>query len=59
MTVIQRSWLVIVLMTLAIVAFVVDYVEHGWTVLGAIGVACFALVIAAELRILARAKPHV
>lgn len=58
MTVVQRTLLVIALMTFGLIATVIDSVDHGWTVLGTIGAACFALVIAAELAILARAKPH-
>ena len=49
MTAAHRRLVAAVLMSVGLVALVVDSATSGWTTLGAFGVGCFALAIAAEL----------
>jgi membrane-bound ClpP family serine protease len=45
----RRSLIAVAFMSLGLVALVVDGVDEGWTTLGAVGVACLAVAIAAQL----------
>jgi hypothetical protein len=45
----RRALIAIGLMSVGLVALVVNGVDEGWTTLGVVGVACFAVAIAAEL----------
>jgi hypothetical protein len=45
----RRGLVAIGLMSLGLVALIVNGVDEGWTTLGVVGVACFAVAIAAEL----------
>jgi hypothetical protein len=45
----RRALVAIGLMSVGLVALVVNGVDEGWTTLGVVGVACFAVAIAAEL----------
>jgi membrane-bound ClpP family serine protease len=49
MTFTGRVRIAIGLMSLGLVALVVDSVDNGWSTLGVIGVACLVLAIGAEL----------
>ena len=46
-------------MTIGLIALVIDSAQKGWTVLGTVGVAGFAVAIAAELLTIRRARPHI
>ena len=46
-------------MTIGLIALVIDSAQKGWTVLGTVGVAGFAVAIAAELVTIRRARPHI
>jgi membrane-bound ClpP family serine protease len=58
MTLARRSLIAVVLMTVGLVALLVDSVDKGWTTLGVVGVGCFVVAIAARLAALRRSKPH-
>jgi|GraSoiStandDraft_4_1057263.scaffolds.fasta_scaffold2913456_1 membrane-bound ClpP family serine protease len=49
MTFTRRAQIAVALMSLGLVAFVVEGVDKGWTALSVVGVACLAVAIAAEL----------
>jgi membrane-bound ClpP family serine protease len=51
-----RPLLAVVLMSVGLVALVIDGVDHGWSALAAVGAACFAIAIASELLVLRRAR---
>jgi hypothetical protein len=53
-----RQLVALVGMTIGLVALVIDSAIKGWTVLGTVGVSCFAVAIAAELLALQRARGH-
>jgi membrane-bound ClpP family serine protease len=49
-----RSLVAVGLMSVGVVALVVDGVDKGWTTLAVVGLACFAVAIAAQLVTLRR-----
>jgi membrane-bound ClpP family serine protease len=49
MTFTRRAHIAIGLMSVGLVALVVDSVANGWTTLGVVSVACLVLAIGAEL----------
>jgi hypothetical protein len=51
-----RQLVALVGMTIGLVALVIDSADKGWTVLGSVGVAGFAVAIAAELVAIRRAR---
>jgi hypothetical protein len=51
-----RQLVALVGMTIGLVALVIDSADKGWTVLGSVGVAGFAVAIAAELAAIRRAR---
>ncbi len=51
-----RQLTALVGMTIGLVALVIDSADKGWTVLGSVGVAGFAVGIAAELVAVRRAR---
>jgi hypothetical protein len=55
MSTVGRSLIAIVLMGVGLAALLVDGVDEGWSTLSAVGVACFAVAIAAQLVALRRA----
>lgn len=52
----SRATIAVVLMSVGLVALVVQGVDKGWSTLGVIGAACFAVAIAAELTTLRRSR---
>ena len=58
MTLERRSVLVVALLTLALVASVIDGLNSGWTTLSVVGAGCFVGAIVAQLVALRRAKQH-
>jgi membrane-bound ClpP family serine protease len=48
MTFARRSHIAIGLMSVGLVAIVVDSVDQGWTTLGGVGVACLVVAITAQ-----------
>ena len=52
----SRATIAVVLMSVGLVALVVQGADKGWSTLGAIGAACFAVAIAAELTMLRRSR---
>jgi membrane-bound ClpP family serine protease len=50
----SRPLIAVVLMGVGLVALLVDGVDEGWTALSVIGVACFAVAIAAQVVALRR-----
>ena len=58
MTLLTRSVIVVGLMSVALVASVIDGLDNGWTTLGVVAVVCFAVTIVAQLDLLRRAKRH-
>ena len=57
MTFTRRVRLAIGLMSVGLVALVVDGVDNGWTTLGAVSVACLVLAIGAEIVALQQHQP--
>ena len=53
----RRTLVAVSLMSVGLVALVVNGVDEGWTTLGVVGVACFAVAIAAELVALRQHSP--
>ncbi len=51
-----RQLVALVGMTIGLVALVIDSADKGWTVLGSVGVAAFAVAIGAELATIRRAR---
>ncbi len=51
-----RALIAVVLMSVGLVALVVQGIDNGWSALGVIGAACFAVAIAAELTFLRRSR---
>jgi hypothetical protein len=49
MTVKRRSLTAVGLMSIGLVALLVNSVDEGWTTLSGVGVACFVVAIAAQL----------
>jgi membrane-bound ClpP family serine protease len=49
MTFTRRALIAVTLMSLGLVALLIDSVDQGWTTLSGVGVACLAVAIAAEL----------
>ena len=49
MSLARRSLLSVLLMAVGLIALVVESVDKGWTAVGTIGIACFAVAIAAQL----------
>jgi hypothetical protein len=49
MNIASRSLIAVALMGVGLVALVVDGIDAGWTTLSVVGVACFAVAIAAQL----------
>lgn len=58
MTTSIRPLVAVVGMSIGLVALVIDNVTQGWGVLGAIGIAGFALGITAELFVIRGARGH-
>jgi len=54
MTFERRSLIAVGLMSIGLVALLVNSVDEGWTTLGGVGVALFAVAIAAQLVALRR-----
>jgi hypothetical protein len=48
----------VVLMSVGLVALVVQGINKGWSALSVVGAACFAVAIAAELLTLRRSRVH-
>jgi membrane-bound ClpP family serine protease len=57
MTFTRRAGLAVALMSLGLIAFVVNGVDDGWTALSVVGAACLAVAIAAELVAIRRHEP--
>jgi hypothetical protein len=53
----RRTLVAVGLMSVGLVALVVNGVEEGWTTLGVVGAACFAVAVAAELVALRQHRP--
>jgi membrane-bound ClpP family serine protease len=51
-----RAMIAVPLMTVGLVALVVQGIDNGWSALGVAGAACFAVAIAAELTVLRRSR---
>ena len=51
-----RALIAVVLMSVGLVALVVQGIDNGWSALGVVGAACFAVAIAAELAVLRRSR---
>jgi hypothetical protein len=49
MTFRTRALIAVALMSVGLVALIVNSVDEGWTTLSGVGVACFAVAIAAQL----------
>ena len=52
----RRSMLAIVLMAVGLIALIIGGVSDGWSALAAIGIACFAVAIGAQLAVLRRTR---
>jgi hypothetical protein len=50
----SRPLIAVALMGIGLAALLVDGVDEGWTTLSVVGVACFAVAIAAQLAALRR-----
>ena len=50
----RRALFAVLALTIGLVILVIDHVDHGWTTLSVIGLACLVVAIAAELVVLRR-----
>jgi membrane-bound ClpP family serine protease len=51
-----RALIAVVLMSVGLVVLIVQGIDNGWSALGVVGAACFAVAIAAELTVLRRSR---